>query len=363
MSRPVVSVVMSVFNGDRFLREALDSMLAQSFTNFEFLVINDGSTDASGITLEEYRGFDSRIQVFHQENKGLVESLNLGCALAEGKYIARMDADDISVVDRLQRQVAFLEHHPEVAAVGGAVEVIDATGKHVLLAYQPVHDRDIRVALLQRNVFWHPTMMIRRDVVISLGCYREIPDAEDYDLWLRMSESFQLANLGHVLLKYRSHPEQISTSKCTQQALSALAVRVAAAKRQKGQLDPLASLEGITTDTLVEIGIDIREQHAMLAEEYLRRARNMRNAREYSVALTLAQQVIESPSWRYADEFVASDLHLLIASLHWRRGQIGLTLMHTSWAIRKRPVVIGRPLKNLLRLFGRMDHVSQGNIG
>jgi hypothetical protein len=129
MTNPTVSVVMSVFNGEPYLHEALESILNQTFRDFEFIIINDGSTDGSATVLESYRKSDSRLRVYHQENRGVGESLNRGCGLAQGKYIARMDADDIATSGRLMRQVEFMEGHPEVDVVGGAVEFIDATGK------------------------------------------------------------------------------------------------------------------------------------------------------------------------------------------------------------------------------------------
>ena len=129
MSSPIVSVVMSVLNGERFLREAVESILDQSLREFEFIIINDGSTDFSGSILDSYQHKDPRLRVVHQENMGLVESLNRGCGLARGKYIARMDADDIAIQDRLRWQADFMETHPEVGVVGGAVEVIDTTGR------------------------------------------------------------------------------------------------------------------------------------------------------------------------------------------------------------------------------------------
>ena len=134
MVSPIVSVVMSVYNGERFLREAVGSILDQSFRKFEFIVINDGSTDFTGAMLDSYQEQDLRMHVYHQENRGLVESLNRGCALAQGKYIARMDADDISVINRLMWQVEFMEKHPEVT-VDRLLKEDNA--QKILQAYKP----------------------------------------------------------------------------------------------------------------------------------------------------------------------------------------------------------------------------------
>src|ERR1700722_7292029 len=126
---PQISVVMSVFNGERFLCQAIDSILAQSFRDFEFIIIDDGSVDSTATILRRYKKEDQRVCIYVQSNLGLVESLNRGCALARGKYIARMDADDVALPGRLLRQFEFLEANSEIGIVGGAVQFIDAENK------------------------------------------------------------------------------------------------------------------------------------------------------------------------------------------------------------------------------------------
>src|SRR5262245_27130869 len=162
MTTPIVSVVMSVLNGEPFLREAVESILGQTFGDFEFIVIDDGSTDASADILDSYQRNDARVRVYHQENKGLVESLNRGCGLARGKYIARMDADDIATKERLMWQVEFVEKHPEVGVVGGAIEVINASGKSSVTHRYPLKNSDIYQALLRGDCpLVHPTVVMR----------------------------------------------------------------------------------------------------------------------------------------------------------------------------------------------------------
>jgi glycosyltransferase involved in cell wall biosynthesis len=204
MTTPTVSVVMSVFNGERYLAEAVESILGQNFHDFEFIVINDGSTDRTSVILESYLKIDPRLRVHHQEHKGLVESLNFGCALARGKYVARTDADDIAIEDRLMRQVDFMEKHPDIGVLGGAVQVIDSTGKALETSVNPAEDKDIKLALLRGHCpFWHPSVLMRTDVFVSTGGYRKIVSgAEDHDLWLRIADHYRLANLETVVLKY-----------------------------------------------------------------------------------------------------------------------------------------------------------------
>ena len=124
-----------------------ESMLAQTFKDFEFIIINDGSTDGSAAILAEYERSDPRVRVYYQDNQGLIPALNRGCGLARGKYIARMDDDDISVPGRLERQNDFMEHHPTVGLLGGAVEGIDHRGRHIFLDQRPLEDQSIRAGL------------------------------------------------------------------------------------------------------------------------------------------------------------------------------------------------------------------------
>jgi glycosyltransferase involved in cell wall biosynthesis len=207
---PHVSVIMSVYNGAPYLREAVDSMLAQTFTDFELILIDDGSVDETAAILSTYD--DPRISVHHQPNQGLVAALNRGLALARGELYARMDADDRSHPERLQKQVAFLNQYPTVGLVGAARRVIDETGAVCapLLAY-PTDNSQLQADLLLRNCFCHGSVMVRRTCVEQVGMYRhEFSNVEDYDLWLRISEHFAVANLSEPLYDYRTHAQSIS---------------------------------------------------------------------------------------------------------------------------------------------------------
>ncbi len=130
-----------------FATEAADSILGQSVLDFEFIIINDGSTDRTALILDSYQKNDPRVRVYHQENRGLVESLNRGCAFARGKYIARMDADDVANRDRLLWQIAFMEKHPEIGVLGGAVEFIDVKGASMGISVNPTKDHQIKKAM------------------------------------------------------------------------------------------------------------------------------------------------------------------------------------------------------------------------
>ena len=352
MTKPTVSVVMSVFNGDRFLREAIDSILNQSFGGFEFVIIDDGSNDSSASILDDYQGRDVRTKVYHQPHKGLIESLNRGCRLAQGKYIARMDADDVASRDRLMVQIDFMEAHPQVGVLGGAVEWINAEGRPLGIYRNPAEDRQIRAELLYRCAFWHPTVMLREHVFRCTGGYRTAAvDAEDYDLWLRIADHFQLANLEDIVLKYRIHPQQVSMRKRTQQTLGILAAQRSAALRQKGQEDVFDSAEIITPELLAELGVEESTYERALVSDSRRWIRQMNLAGETSVALNTAVELLRG-NWTHVEEWQIADLRLTIAGLHWKRGEYSQCIRSAVQAARMRPKVLGRPLRPWLQKLG-----------
>ena len=169
MSRPKVSVLMSVYNGERYLSESVESILDQTYSDFEFIIVDDASEDGTWQMLTTYVGRDSRIVLIrNKENIGLTRSLNKGLALARGKYIARQDADDVSVPERLAKQVAFLERHPSVVLLGTAIEWIRDSGDLIgKIGQHPCTDAGIRQKMLLQYSFWHSSVMVRLTVLLS----------------------------------------------------------------------------------------------------------------------------------------------------------------------------------------------------
>ena len=219
-SNPKVSVLMCVYNGKTYLREALDSIVGQTFKDFEFIIVDDGSTDNSWEILTEYSKQDSRIVLINnEENLGLEKSLNKGIAATKGEYIARQDADDISLPNRLQLQVDFLDAHPEVGALGSSVEFIDSQGSILQLLKVPTDHETIQARLLIRNCLLHSSMTMRSSLIQKLDGYNEdMLYAEDYDLWWRISLHSRLATLPEILLQYRwDNPSSVSKLKYLQQ--------------------------------------------------------------------------------------------------------------------------------------------------
>jgi glycosyltransferase involved in cell wall biosynthesis len=233
-TRPHVSVIMSVYNDERYLREAVDSILAQTFIDFELVIIDDGSNDETATILSTYQ--DPRIAVHRQANRGLVAALNRGLALARGELLARMDADDRSHPERLQKQVAFLNQHPTIGLVGTACRIIDETGvSRAPFLHYPTDSSHLQAELLLHNCFCHGSVMFRRACIEQVGMYRpECAGDGDYDLWLRISEHFAVANLDEPLYDYRSHAQSISAQlRGAVETRDVMAVKQALQRREK----------------------------------------------------------------------------------------------------------------------------------
>ena len=223
---PRVSVLLPVWNGETFLAAALESILRQTLSSFELIVIDDGSTDASAAIAEKFACSDDRVRVLRRAHEGLSASLNAGMAAVRGEYVARMDADDISVPHRLQKQVEYLDAHPACAAVGAWIEVIDEAGLPVgRKTFVKTHE-EILAALLQGiSAIAHPTVVMRRDVLRAAGGYdaSRYP-SDDLDLWFRLAEHGELANLGEVLLRHRRHRSAVGVREREKMKAMALAI-------------------------------------------------------------------------------------------------------------------------------------------
>lgn len=207
---PKVSVLMPVYNGGSYLAEAIRSILEQTFTDFELLVIDDGSKDESYKIAAEIS--DDRIRLIRQDkNLGLVAALNLGLGLSRGKYIARMDADDISLPERLSRQVDFMDTNPDVGICGSWLQTF-SDEKPVVWSLPLSHSK-IHVRLLFQSALFHPTVFIRKSTIDAQSlCYSsDYPHAEDYELWSRSLAYCRLANIGEALLHYRIHANSIGS--------------------------------------------------------------------------------------------------------------------------------------------------------
>ena len=206
--RTKVSVIMAVYNGERYLEGAISSVLRQTFADFEFIVIDDGSSDATPEILSRIGREDSRIVVVRQENRGQTLSLNRAVELAQGNYLARQDADDLSMAERLELQARYLDTHPSVAVLGTAAQVMDQKGAVIGNLSTPQGAAQVRDALLTvRATPVHGSVMMRKEALAAVGGYRDaFWVSQDFDLWLRMAERFDLDNIPLMLYRWRRNP-------------------------------------------------------------------------------------------------------------------------------------------------------------
>ena len=215
---------MPVYNGEKYLREAIDSILAQTLIDFEFIIINDGSTDNSKSIIESYD--DKRIIYIEQENKGLSKSLNIGITLSNGEFIARMDQDDVSASSRFMNQYLFFKSHPNISVLSGAFSYIDQNGKYLGRSFSLTLPYLIKKKLLNSGcVICHPCVMMKRKDLLDVGGYSEIVGDRftDYHLWVKfIKNGFKIQNMSNVLLKYRI----IETSMSSEFSLSNTGIKI-----------------------------------------------------------------------------------------------------------------------------------------
>jgi hypothetical protein len=267
-----VSVVLPVRDGGAYLEAAVASILAQSLRDLELLVVDDGSRDGAVAALAALAARDDRLRVLSNPGVGLAAALNFGLAQARCALVARMDSDDIALPERLAIQVAFLDCEPSVAVVGSQVAFIDASGALTGgRTHFPTGPEAVAAALSTRGcVLKHPSVVARKDVLLRAGGYRPaLAKAEDYDLWLRLSERARLANLPDVLLHYRVHPGQISAGVNLGQRFAHDLALLAARTRRAGRPDPFDGVgEALAFDSLGPAAASMPLSVASIASAY-----------------------------------------------------------------------------------------------
>ncbi len=209
---PLVSIVLPVYNGEKYLAESLDSVLAQTYQNWELVIINDGSTDGTENLILRYP--DKRIKYLPNDgNKGIIFSLNRGLQESGGEFIARLDADDIALPFRIEKQVEFLLENQDYAMCGSYFQTIDSKGGHLKNVEFPANNRDARSFLLLHNCFCHSAIMMRSNIAKELKYDEKFQVCEDYDLWYRISRTGKVLNLPVFATLYRVHDNNMSTKK------------------------------------------------------------------------------------------------------------------------------------------------------
>ncbi|MDD4955310.1 MAG: glycosyltransferase [Candidatus Omnitrophica bacterium] len=233
---PKVSVILPVYNCERYISQAIDSILNQTFQDFELIIVNDGSQDKTRRIIDSYK--DARIIVVENEfNEGAVPSRNKAIALAKGEYIALQDADDKSLPEKFSKQVKVLDENSSIGAVGSYFVFSDMAGKESYIAAMPCDNKTIQERLPLEFIFCHCSIMFRAKIIKALGGYRkELFLSEDYDLLLRVSEVSQIVNIPEVLYAYRlNHQSSSLTRRCEQRIVNDLVKELAGERRASGK--------------------------------------------------------------------------------------------------------------------------------
>jgi hypothetical protein len=339
-------------NAERFLEEAIESISVQDFRDFEFIIVDFGSTDKSKDIIASYAAKDHRIRPNEIPNCSLAEARNGACALATGRYIAVQDADDKSLPNRLKVEVDFMQKHPEVGLLGGAIQRIDQYGKYLSIGDEnPTEDQEIRSVLKEWSPFSQPTVLMLREAFVRVGGYRAVfPNSEDYDLWLRISEHYRCANVKDVVLQYRIHPHQMTMRKRSEQILCTLAAQASALLRGAGKPDPIDSVPEITPEVLAGMGVSEAVQKNKLAEGYFSAMDQIYKAGGNSAVLEAAAELLQLCKGRSVEQRYISDAHILCAKAYWKQERILPSILSLGRAVLARPRVVGRPFKPFLRL-------------
>jgi hypothetical protein len=348
---PELSVVMCVYNGASHLESAVRSVLCQSFRDFELIVVDDGSTDETPVMLDRFSDEDSRVRVEHRPHAGHVPSLNFGCSIARGAYIARADADDIYLPYRFERQMSFLHANPNVMLLGSECELMAGDGRGTGAFIRTPSGPAIRAALKEGNAFMHPTVVFRRDSFDKLGGYREaFLHAEDYDLWLRLAERYEVDNLPEVLVRYRIHAGQLSQTGTEDQACSALGAQTAARlRRSHGTDEALVSSGQITREILLRFGVVAREIDQMVTRFHLMTAGALLGVGAVPEAVALLRWLVETSDPEKIGRSQTAQIHRTLAVAFVRSGQLASGFVARCKAAFYDPTLVADAARRRLR--------------
>jgi hypothetical protein len=266
---------MPIYNAAQDLAASIDSICRQSFSDWELLCVDDGSTDSSNEIVEAIARSDSRIRLIKRSHEGIVASLNAGIQAAQSDLIARMDGDDLASPNRLQKQWDYLQNQPELALIGSAYQTMDATGQVWKHQVPPERPDAVFQQLKRTNCIAHSTVLMRRSALEAVsGPYRsQFPFAEDYDLWLRLAERFPIGNIPQILVSYRRDLRSPKSDSIVQQVLSTLAVQHCHQRRMEGVEDPANRWPVADRIRLIESGFRSNELDFQLRRRLLSDAR------------------------------------------------------------------------------------------
>ena len=212
-NKPFVSVLMPAYNAEKYIELAIESILNQTYENFEFIIVDDCSTDSTHKIIKKYSIKDKRIKLLRNKiNSGVAKSLNNGLKICKGKYIVRMDSDDWSYPNRIEKQVKYMEKNPEISVSGGATVVCNEKLNPIGIRHYPTEDSKIRESILRLNPIAHPASIWRKDELLKTQLYPHITGAEDYALIIELSSFSKLGNIPEILIKFRVHTKSVSNS-------------------------------------------------------------------------------------------------------------------------------------------------------
>lgn len=325
---PLVSVVTPVRNGEAFIQDAVESILQQTLTDYEYIIVDHCSTDHTGEILQRLAAVDPRIQVIRQDTGDLSGARNTGWKAARGQYVAVQDADDISLATRLARQVAFLEEHRDIAVLGSAFQAMSSTGRLLPVTSAPLLTNDeIERSLPRGCPMAQPTVMIRRQALEAVGGYRVgFPAAADYELWMRLMENrFCFANLPDPLVYYRVHLNSISTAQLHDHTVGVLVIQAAAKYRREHGMDPSDCAEPLNAKVLQILGITPEMVDVAVAKAYRGRASNMLLHDDVESAVAILKQyekdaIPQAIRRQLAAEFEFMWARVHFAQKHWAKG-------------------------------------------
>jgi glycosyltransferase involved in cell wall biosynthesis len=244
LKKPKISVLMTVYNGEKWLRDSVESILRQSIKDFEFIIVNDGSKDRSEKIIKEFAEKDGRIVYLYKENSGLSDSLNYGLNFARGEWVARLDADDISYCNRLEKLLRISNKNKKFVLIGSAMNLIDRDGDLLKKYAAPAICNKALVKRLSRgqSFFSHSSAFIKTDILMAIGGYRDrLKNACDTDLWLRLSEIGELCCVDEPLVAIRIHSQQMTNNDSGREQLTeAVMARISYLLRDQGYVDPIS---------------------------------------------------------------------------------------------------------------------------
>jgi hypothetical protein len=354
METPLVSVAMVACNVEPFLAEAIESILNQTFRDFEFIIVDYGSTDGSQSIVRRYQEKDKRIQFYVIPHCNLSEARNACCFRARGKYLALLDADDVALPERLACQVEYLENHSEIAILGGTVELIDELGRRLGVVGRRESDREIRHTLLRDSPFVVSTVTMRAEEFRTAGGYRSAfaEVGEDYDLWLRMMERCHAAILGEVVACYRLHTGQLAARKLKQASIGQCVARASATIRSQGRADPLNSVDSITPELLAELGLPREEVESYILAGYSTRVLNsLRANMDASILPQVNQMLEELAESKFVRGPVAAETWITAARAYWHRGNVTSACAAMTRAVIIHPaILVAMPWRGIRRV-------------